>query len=45
MNDKTGDKTTTNKDKQVGFNFPPLKRKYFLTPGNKNINTNVINIS
>ena len=44
MNDKAGDKTTTIKDKQVGSSFPPLKRKYFSTHGNKIVNTNVINI-
>ena len=44
MNDKAGDKTNTNKDKQVGSSFPPLKRKYFSTHGNKIVNNNVINI-
>lgn len=44
MNDKAGDKTNTNKDKQVGSSFPPLKGKYFSTHGNKIVNNNVINI-
>ena len=45
INNKAGDETTTNKDKLVGSNFLPLKRKCFSIHSiheNKHVNTKAI---